>query len=125
MSIQQKIKFVSLGLVFTAAVALWSCGDDKSSSGSGSGGSTSTPGAEYTSTYKALLDTHCTGCHGASSSYGNFSTFANVKANKDKMISRITSTDASKVMPQSPSAAWTNTDKAKVLNYLRTSTDFN
>jgi len=115
-------KSIWAGVLLIAGGLLWACGDEKSSSGTGE--PSATPGAEFDATYKALFTTHCTGCHSAQDPF-NTATFTSVRANRQKIITRIESTDSSKVMPVSPTTQWTNTDKARVLQYLKTSTDFN
>jgi mono/diheme cytochrome c family protein len=122
-----------IGVCLSAGGMLWACGNDNSSSGSGGGGETTpttptTPtsptasSSEYNATYKAIFNTNCVGCHNAGDSF-DLSTFEKIKANRTKITSRIESTR--NPMPPSASAQWKNTDKARVLQYLKTSTEFN
>ncbi|MEN9810843.1 MAG: hypothetical protein RLZZ488_2410 [Pseudomonadota bacterium] len=92
----------------------------------GTGGTntgTTTDGAQYTATYKAVILTNCasSGCHEGSVS-PNLSTFAGVKAKRDRMLIRI---NAGTMPKGTPKANWNSTDKANLVDYLTNSTDFN
>lgn len=115
-------KVMVSGLVLCLGV-LTACGSSSSSSGgsgSGSGsGTTTTAGAEYTATFKSIIDTNCatSGCHGAGSSR-DFSTFDKVKAQRTNMAAAINSGS----MPPSPK--WSTSDKSSLASYLTTGNDF-
>jgi hypothetical protein len=136
MNIKFKKQFTWAAVLMLSGGLLWACGNDDSSAGSGSGsgtgsgtgtgtntgGTNTTPTSEYTSTYKAIFNTNCVGCHNAGDTT-DLSTLEKIKANKASVISRIES--KTRPMPPSPTAQWTNTDKARVLQYLKTSTEVN
>lgn len=96
------------------AITVASCGSSSSDTGTG----TTTDGAQYTATFKAIISNNCAGCHSGSQA-PNLSTFASVKSNRAEMLLQINAG----LMPPAPSSAWTSTDKARLVDYLTNSTE--
>lgn len=74
---------------------------------------------QYTNTYSSLIATNCTGCHGASSSFGKLTTFDEVKALSAKVKERLLWNDPAtpnKKMPMSK-PSFTEQNRTDLANF--------